>query len=154
MAAGYIEVPAKLFLDEFVKMLGLNPSGVTGRVGQDGRSVVGIRVALGLADEARSLFHEATGVTEAEAEQATSLMVIHALANVRQVEIRDVNFPQVQFLCHQVVNLRYRVEETEKICAKLSHTIHNSENEMMFLECLSRWFYHRIRYLNETIAAM
>lgn len=95
MAAGYIEVSAKLFLDEFMKMLGLNPPSITGWVGQDGRSIVSIRVALGLVDDARSLYHEATRVTKAEAKQAASLMVIHALANVRQVETRDINFPQV-----------------------------------------------------------
>lgn len=105
MAAGYIEALAKLFLEEFVKMLGLNPPSITGRVGHDGRSVIGIRVALGQADEARSLYHEANGVTVIKAEQAASLMAIHALANVCQVEIRDVNFLQVQLLRHQVVNL-------------------------------------------------
>jgi len=94
-------------------------------------SIVDVKVALGLTDEARFLYHEATGVTAAEAKQAASLMAIYASATVHQVEIRDVNFPQVQILCHQLVNLRGRVAEIEKLCAELINDIYNGENKVM-----------------------
>lgn len=46
-------------------------------------SVVDVKVALGLADEARFMYHEASGVSVAETKQAASLMVIYALVTVR-----------------------------------------------------------------------
>lgn len=76
MVADYIEVPIKIFLEEFMKILSLSPLSITGQVGHDGRSVVGIRFVLGQADEARSLYHEAIGVTITRVQQAGSLMVI------------------------------------------------------------------------------
>jgi hypothetical protein len=63
MVVGYIEVSAKIFLEESMKMLGLSPVSIIGWIGRDGRTIVGIRVALRQAYEARSLYHEATGVT-------------------------------------------------------------------------------------------
>lgn len=45
-----------------------------GCAGHDGRSIVGVQVALGPVDEARFIYHEATEVTGLETEQAASLI--------------------------------------------------------------------------------
>jgi hypothetical protein len=62
MVVGYIEVLAKLFLEEFVQILWLSTPSFTGRAGHNGMSAVDVKVALGLVDEARVLYREATGV--------------------------------------------------------------------------------------------
>ena len=135
-------------------LLGLGPPTFTGRQGNDGMAIVGATVILGPSHDVPFIYHEAARTTVAEAEQAASLMVIHALAAEHQVEIRDVNFPQVQCLRYQVASLRDRVAEAEKLCVELMSAIRSSENEVMFLKRLTQRFYHRIRTLNETIAAL
>lgn len=117
--AGYIEVPAKLFLEEFVNLLGVSTPSFTGRQGQEGMAVVGVTVVLGPSSAVPFIYHEAAGATVAEAEQAAFLMIIHALAAEYHMEIRDVNYPQVQCLRHQVASLRGRVAEAEKLCVEL-----------------------------------
>ncbi|EEE50814.1 hypothetical protein OsJ_31208 [Oryza sativa Japonica Group] len=152
----YIEVPAKVFLEEFVRMLDLGPLTITGRhiYSSTGLHVVGVQVNLGPADRVPYLYYEAAKTTVAEAEQTASLMAIHALAAERQIEIRDVNYPQVQHLRHQVARLRGRVVEAEKLCAELLTIVRSSENEVMFLERLTHRLYHRVRYLSETITVL
>ncbi|EAY78147.1 hypothetical protein OsI_33195 [Oryza sativa Indica Group] len=112
------------------------------------------QVNLGPADRVPYLYYEAAKTTVAEAEQTASLMAIHALATERQIEIRDVNYPQVQHLRHQVARLRGRVVEAEKLCAELLTIVRSSENEVMFLERLTHRLYHRVRYLSETITVL
>lgn len=81
-------------------------------------------------------------------------MFIHALAHERQVEIRDVNFPQVQFLCHQVSSLHRQLADSKKLSVELMRTIRSNENEVLFLEHLTQRFCHRVHCLNETVAAL
>lgn len=52
------------------------------------------------------------------------------------------------------MNLCSRVAEIEKLCVELINATRSSENEVMFVEHLTQWFYHRIRCLNETVAAL
>ncbi|PVH34873.1 hypothetical protein PAHAL_7G052300 [Panicum hallii] len=120
-----------LFLEEFVTLLGLGPPTFTGRQGNDGMAIVGAKVILCPAHDVPFIYHEAARNTLAEAEQAALLMVIHALAAEHHVEIRDVNFPQVQCLRYQVA---------EKLCVELMSVIRSSENEVMFLEPLTQRF--------------
>uniref|UniRef100_A0A0E0L2V6 Uncharacterized protein n=1 Tax=Oryza punctata TaxID=4537 RepID=A0A0E0L2V6_ORYPU len=98
--AQYIEVPAKVFLEEFARMLDLGPRTITGRHSSTGLHVVGVQVNLGPADRVPYLYYEVAKTIVAEPEQTASLMTIHALAAERQIEIRDVNYPQVQHLRH------------------------------------------------------
>jgi hypothetical protein len=60
----------------------------------------------------------------------------------------------VQIICHQVVNLRGRVVEIEKLNVELINVICNNENEVMFLKRLTKRFYHHIRCLSKTIVTM
>ena len=70
----YIELPAKVFLDEFVAMLGLEAPVASWKPGTEGSYVVGVQVNLGPNDRVPSLYFEAAAATIPEAEQAASLI--------------------------------------------------------------------------------
>ena len=150
----YVEIPAKDFLVEFTAALGLGAPVVSWRPGPEEMVVVGVQVDLGPGDSVPFLRHEAVGATMPEAEQTASLMVTYALAIERQVQIRDINYPVLEYQLKQNQELRQKLTETQHLCVELMDIVRASEREVAFLERLSHRFYRRIRSLKDTIAAL
>uniref|UniRef100_A0A8R7VCK6 Uncharacterized protein n=2 Tax=Triticum urartu TaxID=4572 RepID=A0A8R7VCK6_TRIUA len=107
----FVDIPTKHFLEQFVALVGLPSPVLCWRPAPDGLYIVGVQVDLGLADRVPHVYYEAARATIPEAEQAACLMVIHAVAAERNVEIRDINYYQLGYLCHQVDDLRKKLME-------------------------------------------
>lgn len=150
----FVDIPTKHFLEQFVALFGLAPPVVCWRPAPEGLYIVGVQVNLGPADRVPHVYYEAAGATIPEAEQAACLMVIHAVAAERNVEIRDINYYHLGYLQHQVEDLRKKLMEAEHLCAEFMNVVRSSESEVAFLERLTHRFYRRIRCLKDTVAAL
>jgi hypothetical protein len=151
----YVEIPAKPFLEEFMKAIELEAPVVSWRPAPEGLFIVGVQVNMGPADRIPSLYYEAAGATIPEAENAAALMVTYALlAAERQVEIRDINYPLVACQRQQIDGLNQKLAETNNLCVELMDVVRSSEKEVAFLERLVHRFYRRICCLKDTVAAL
>ncbi|XBI42214.1 hypothetical protein VPH35_126573 [Triticum aestivum] len=150
----FVDIPTKHLLEQFVALVGFPSPVLCWRPAPDRLYIVGVQVDLGLEDRVPHVYYEATRATIPEAEQAACLMVIHAVAAERNVEIRDINYYQLGYLRHQVDDLRKKLMEAEHLCAEPMNIVRSSESEVSFLERLTHSFCRCILCPRDTVAAL